>query len=412
MIARILQPSASSQAVLQYNMKKFWKGTADIVEVVNLPSIAPSVASETIEQMESNPAIAAQVRKKSFHLTLGPGPTDKVTEQQCIELAKEIMEELGYGEQPIVIFRHNDIEREHFHIVSTRVNKKGELIDSHFEAKRLMKIMRELAPKYGFAVGSDDKAMEETQLPVLVSKEFSPSGMNTKYSLRALFEEALKYDFHSLYQFGCVMMSMNVNPQMRKRKDDGYNFVLQGLDDNGKPCSRKYSMEKELGYRGVENYQRRLDENNAMGILQLDRKVAIKEIADYCFENTGSAKEFCKALEEAGIRHVLQRNEKNGSIRRLTLVEKNTYALVDSAVRGELFIKPLIDAEKNGHWEPPGRKKIIPGAKVRKKDDAPFFTPQRTAELKERITRAINKYKGIQPGGAPRIGGGGPRITR
>ena len=36
------------------------------------------------------------------------------------------MQALGYGSQPYIVFKHHDIEREHIHIVSLRVNEQGE----------------------------------------------------------------------------------------------------------------------------------------------------------------------------------------------------------------------------------------------------------------------------------------------
>ena len=407
MIARILKTKGSSSSVLDYNEKKMMEGNAELVYSENLEDTSITGVYDAFDALESNPVIAEQVKNKSFHMTLGPGPTDKVTEEQCIECIREVMNELGYGEQPFLVYRHFDIEREHYHIVSSRINKKGRGIDPCNEAKKLMATMKRLAPKYGFTVGSDKEALKESALPVIPTKEFSGTAGNSMLTLKALFEDALKYDFHSLYQFGCIMLSMNVRMKLWKRKDGGYNVALQGLNDKGRPVGRIVSLEKHLDVKGAEMYEKRLAENNAMGVVQLDRKVAIREIAEYCFERTGSAEEFCAALEEAGIRHVLQRDPDKGTIKRLTLVEKNTYALVDSAIRGELFIKPLIDAEKDGRWErPSARKKLVPGAKVRKKDSPVFFTPERSSEVKERITNALQKYKKTSPQKLPGRGSG------
>ncbi len=408
MIARVLSPSGSSGKVLDYNEKKVEEGNAEIVSARNLPDSSIAAIYDTFEEMESNQAIAEQVRKKSFHLALSPGPMDGTTDEQAEECIHELMDRMGYGEQPYVIYKHHDIEREHFHVVSTRVNKKGKLIDSHHEARRVQQIMKELEPKYNFTIGSKVSAIEESNLPVVQTKEFTPGQQNVMYSLKVLFEDALKYDFHSLYQFGCIMRSMNVKATLRKRKDGGHNFILQGLDDKGKPATRLYSLEKHLEYPAVKEYTRRLAENNAMGFLKIDRKVAIKEISDYCLENTKSSLEYCSALEEAGIRHIVLREQDTGEIKRVTLVEKNTYAMVDTAVRGELFLKAFQDAEKNGRWErlSRGKKHPLPGAKVRPRGAPAFFNIRRGGEIKERITKALAAYRGVGVGPAKKIQGG------
>lgn len=413
MIGKILQPAATSGRVLDYNEMKVAEGEASVVDIRNIASNDIATFYDTFEEYESNPSIAEQVRKKSLHWTLGPGPTDKLSEEDCIALIEEVMERLGYSEQPYVVYRHNDIEREHFHIVSTRVKKNGKAIDTHYEGRRLLSILKELAPKYGYTVGIDKKQLKEGTLPVVPSKEYSSKDPNILVSLAGLFEDALKYDFHSVYQFQAVMLAMNVRMTLRRRKDGGQNVILQGLDDNGKRATRLYSMESMMGIEGGSLYAARLAENNEIGIIQADRKVAVMAISDYCYDHTHSLDEYCAALEETGIRHVVTRDKATDAIKRVTLVEKNTYALVDSAVRGELFVKAFVDAEKNGHWAPPApkRKRPVPGAKVRKEGDKPFFTPERTAEVKAIIARAVEQHRGRPISQKPAIGQGGPKLT-
>ena len=43
------------------------------------------------------------------------------------------MEALGYGKQPYIVFKHNDIAREHIHIISLRVDGDGRKINDKFE---------------------------------------------------------------------------------------------------------------------------------------------------------------------------------------------------------------------------------------------------------------------------------------
>ena len=40
-------------------------------------------------------------------------------------LAQEFMENFGYGNQPYIVWLHEDIDRKHMHIVSVRMMKPG-----------------------------------------------------------------------------------------------------------------------------------------------------------------------------------------------------------------------------------------------------------------------------------------------
>ena len=70
-----------------------------------------------------------------FHVLLNPSPEDKLTGEQLREIAREYMERMGYGNQPYIVFKHNDISREHLHLVSLRVDENGHKLSHDFETE-------------------------------------------------------------------------------------------------------------------------------------------------------------------------------------------------------------------------------------------------------------------------------------
>lgn len=401
MIGKVLKASPTAHGALEYNENKVLRGDAELVDYANLPDDCPSTIEQAFDELIESPAVTTQSVSRVFHMTLGPGPFDEISQEKAKELIAEVMQKMGYGEQPYVVYFHHDIDRGHYHIVAPRVKKNGRLVDSSFEGKKLVNILKELEGKYNYTFGKKQEVGIQPNLPVVRTLEFKKGDANVRNTLQSLFEEALKYDFHSLFQFGCILLAMNVRLTMRKRKDGTTAAVLEGLDEKGNRATMKLSMEKTLGYNGAQYYNERLQENNQIGILQLGRKVAVKEISDFCMEETGSAEEYCKALEEAGIRHVLLRDEKTNDIKRVILVEKSSQTIVDTAIKGELFKKHFLDAEESGHWTRPrkNKKSPKPGSRIRTKNDKPFFNNERNLRLAGRIKHAIEKFNGVTPGG-------------
>jgi len=84
-----------------------------------------------------------------FHASLNPSPEDKLTDEQLREIAREYMERMGYGNQPYIVFKHKDIERQHLHIVSLRVDEQGRKISDSHEYDLSMFVLRESDRKYG-----------------------------------------------------------------------------------------------------------------------------------------------------------------------------------------------------------------------------------------------------------------------
>ena len=58
------------------------------------------------------------------------------------------MEKFGYGNQPYVIWLHEDIDRKHMHIISVRINEQGEKIDHNRVVIQAQNICREMEVKY------------------------------------------------------------------------------------------------------------------------------------------------------------------------------------------------------------------------------------------------------------------------
>ena len=90
-----------------------------------------------------------RTRNKVIHISLNPHPDDRLTDMEMEQLAREYLEKLGYGDQPFLIFKHEDINRHHLHIVSVNVDERGRRLNKDFIHRRSKRITTELERKYG-----------------------------------------------------------------------------------------------------------------------------------------------------------------------------------------------------------------------------------------------------------------------
>lgn len=70
-----------------------------------------------------------RTEKPVIHISLNPHPDDVLTDEQLAAIGQEYMEKMGYGNQPSIIYRHEDIGRPHIHIVSLRIDEQGKKIN-------------------------------------------------------------------------------------------------------------------------------------------------------------------------------------------------------------------------------------------------------------------------------------------
>lgn len=90
-----------------------------------------------------------KVEKPVVHISLNPHPEDVLTDAELQDIAREYLEKLGFGNQPYLVFKHEDIDRHHLHIVTINVDENGKRLNRDFLYRRSDRIRRELEQKYG-----------------------------------------------------------------------------------------------------------------------------------------------------------------------------------------------------------------------------------------------------------------------
>ena len=61
--------------------------------------------------------VRSKVEKPVVHISLNPHPDDILTDTELQDIAWEYLEKMGFGNQPYLVFKHEDIDRHHLHIV-------------------------------------------------------------------------------------------------------------------------------------------------------------------------------------------------------------------------------------------------------------------------------------------------------
>ena len=164
MVVKIHLSAASARGPLDYNERKVAMGEADIVGISHIDRPTPASIYETFDNYESNPAISAKTGNLAFHMTVNPSVQDRMDDFTAVGFIGDLMDRLGYGQQPWVVYRHDDVGRTHYHVVSVRVDAEGRVISDSFQRRKVQSIMKELSPKYGFTIGRGETASPKSRL--------------------------------------------------------------------------------------------------------------------------------------------------------------------------------------------------------------------------------------------------------
>lgn len=171
MVVKIHMSAASTKGPLDYNERKVAMGEAEVVGVSGMKNDSLATIYRTFEEYERNPAISAKTRSLAFHMTVNPGPGERRDTATTMSYISELMDRLGYGDQPYVVYRHNDIDREHFHVVSVRVDRTGKVIGDSFMRRNLQSIMKDINPRYGYVTGKGNEPSREDRKARLADRK-------------------------------------------------------------------------------------------------------------------------------------------------------------------------------------------------------------------------------------------------
>ncbi len=210
MVAKITS-GTSLYGVLVYNKLKVDDGHARIIgsNHILLPGNDPSRLNIPLIMQAFDPYLEAnrQTKVPVFHVSLNPDPRDKLSEDELTAIAREYMEQMGYADQPYIVYRHDDIERSHIHIVSVRVDRAGRKIKSGFEARHSMKILREIERKYSLHPAIKGQSVQDFH----ALRRLDYSAGNLKQQLSSIVREAMnRYDFLSIKEFNTLLNAYNI----------------------------------------------------------------------------------------------------------------------------------------------------------------------------------------------------------
>ena len=318
MIAKI-SSTENLGGALGYNFKKVEKGEASILLAAELYQSKEGryTMEDVLADMEALIPKNCRTKKTVFHCSLNPHPDEKLSDERLTQIAKEYMEALGYGNQPYIVFKHNDIPREHIHIVSLRVDSRGQKINDKFEKRRSKKITDALERKFSLIPSSKvtDKAMKETP-------KIDTTKGNIKEQVAETLLSVLKhYEFCSLGELNAILSVYNlaveeVKTEFRRKKYDGLVYVP--TDDKGDKVSSPIhasDIGRGVGYTAVQNRMQKSKQNVKPLIPSVRNKVL-----QTMRTSPQTEEELRQRLEEQSLRVFIRKNE-SGRIYGITFID-------------------------------------------------------------------------------------------
>lgn len=333
MVAKI-NIGSNLYGALAYNQEKVDEGLGKILgsNLVFEPTNGQFNITECMNDFMQFIPAHFRTEKPVFHVSLNPHPVDRLTDDQLTDIGREYMQKLGYGDQPYLIFKHEDIGREHLHIVSLRVDSRGKKIDDYKEHERSKEITEHLERKYNLNPAEGQKRSEQWELtPVDVSK-----GDLKKQIASVIKPLASMYHFQSMGEYKAVLSLYDIHLEELKGEVKGkpYRGLLYSATDSegnkvGNPLKSSI-FGKSVGYDGLEKRM----EKSAERIKTKNLKVHTLNAVSEAKQGSQSESEFRTKLRQQGIDVLFRRNDE-GRVYGATFIDHTTRTVLNGSRLGK-----------------------------------------------------------------------------
>ena len=319
---------------LAYNGEKVNEGVAKILETNKVFCSADGIhdISACIQDFMAYMPSLIHTKKPIIHISLNPHPDDKITDEQFSAIALEYIEKMGYGNQPFVVYKHEDIDRHHLHIVTLAVDEQGKKINDGNNFYRSKHITREIEQKYGLLPAERQRAKEAFRL-----QKVQPQEGNIKKQLASVIKPAAKfYHCPSFKEYRALLSTYNICVEEVKGEMYGKSYnglVYFATDDKGKKVGNPFKASlfgKAVGYEALQNRFKASKEELKEKWLAPKTKAVVAR----ALRRSATREDFRDNLYRKGI-DVLFRENEEGRLYGITFIDHNNGCVVNGSRLGK-----------------------------------------------------------------------------
>ena len=346
MIAKI-NTGVSVFGAIEYNREKVKEGLASVIlqhkMMENYTGNPDSDMHFALRSFEPYLIANKKTEKPVVHISLNPDPKDQLSDEQYAQLATDYMDKMGFGNQPFIVYKHEDIDRRHLHIVTVRIDENGKKISDSFEKMRSMDACRELEIKYKLHPAlKKEREFGVSNFIKKIDYERGDVKRQISNTVRSLLQT---YRFQSLGEYNTLLGIYNIDVKHVKgeKYGKGYNgIVYSAKNDKGEIVSNPFKSSlfgKRYGFEGLT----KIMNNNAEILKTKDMTVRSKSVVSAAMKTAKTREDFVKTLQVKNMDVVFRTND-TGRIYGVTFIDHENRVVLNGSRLGKEFSANVFNA--------------------------------------------------------------------
>ena len=279
---------------------------------------------------------SSRTERPMMHISLNPHLDDRLSDTDFTRLAHDYMQMMGLGDMPYMIYKHEDIDRHHVHIVALRVGTDGRCISDRNNFYKNKKVCRELEQRYGLKPAEREKITPD--MPI---KKVDPNGDIKRQVANTVKMVGMRYKFQSMGEYNAILGLYNVRCDTADGRVNGreyHGLVYFATDDSGNTIAtplKASRLGKFASRTAIDGRFERAKEK--IDVAPIKRKVA-----DTLGQSLGKD-DFVAKLKERNI-DVVFRYTDEGRIYGVTFVDHDAMTALNGSRLGKEFSANALNA--------------------------------------------------------------------
>lgn len=347
MVAKITTPK-SIDAALNYNEKKVQKGNAVCLHAANYLKEAKQMNFyQKILGFERLNSLNERATTKTLHVSLNFDPSEKLPENKLLQIASDYMQKIGFGEQPYLVYKHEDARHPHIHIVSTTIKANGSRINTHnIGRNQSEKARKEIEKTYGLVKAERQQQLLKPGIKKVEAEKVIYGKDETKRAISntvgAVFSS---YKFCSLPEFNATLKQFNVIADRGKEEGRIYKnrgLVYRVLDASGNKVGVPIKASSIASKPTLENLEKKFTTNETA---KESLKPFVKVKLDDCLaQSPATMKDLIEHLKSKNIYTVLRQNAE-GRLYGITFVDNQNKCVFNGSDLGKGYSAAAIQSK-------------------------------------------------------------------
>jgi hypothetical protein len=337
MVAKITTPK-SIEAALNYNEKKVQKGNAVCLHAANYLTEAKDMNFyQKLSGFESLNELNKRATTKTLHVSLNFDPSEKLAESKLIAIASVYMDKIGFGQQPFLVYKHEDAGHPHIHIVSTTIKADGSRINTHnIGRNQSEKARKEIEQLYSLVKAERQQKLLQQKIKSVDIEKALYGKSETKRSITNIVTAVFnQYKFASLPEFNAALKQFNVVADRGKEEGRIYKnrgLVYRILDADGNKVGVPIKASSISCKLILENLEKKFKTNE---MAKEPLKQRTKNAIDDCLLKAPvSMRQLVTDLEQTQIYTILRQNT-DGRLYGITFVDNQNKCVFNGSDLGK-----------------------------------------------------------------------------